>query len=103
LKTKLQIKENTSFNFIYFKRSKSQKISDSSLFTDEKNFTWKNWYKKIQNKLKINIDFFFNEWFKLNYVHSKLFDDAAEITQIKCEHDYVNFYKIINDLLKELT
>ncbi len=37
LKTRLQTKENTSFDFIYFKRSKSQKISDSSLFTDEKN------------------------------------------------------------------
>ncbi len=42
LKTKLQVKENTSFDFIYFECFKSQKISDSSLFTDEKNFTWKN-------------------------------------------------------------
>ncbi len=42
LKTRLQAKENTSSDFIYFERSRSQKISDSSLFTDEKNFTWKN-------------------------------------------------------------
>ncbi len=39
LKTKLQVKENTSSDFIYFKRFKSQKIPDSSLFTDEKNST----------------------------------------------------------------
>ncbi len=39
MKTKLQAKENTSSDFIYFKRSRSQKISDSLLFTDEKNST----------------------------------------------------------------
>ena len=102
LKIKLQAKENTSSNFIYFKRSRSQKIPDSSLFTDEKNSTWKNWYGKIQNKLKINVDLFFNEWVKLSYIHSRLFDDAAEITQTKCEHDCINLYKIVKDLLKEL-
>ncbi len=37
-KTRLQAKENTSSDFIYSERSRSQKISDSSLFTDEKNF-----------------------------------------------------------------
>ncbi len=42
LKTKLQAKENTSSDFIYSEHSRSQKISDSSLFTDEKNSIWKN-------------------------------------------------------------
>ncbi len=102
LKTRLQAKENTSSDFIYFKRSRSQKIPDSSLFTDEKNFTWKNWYEKIQNKLEINVNLFFNKRVKLSYVHSKLFNDAAKITQAKHEHDCVNFYKIVKDLLKEL-
>ncbi len=103
LKTRLQAKENTSSDFIYFKRSRFQKIPDSSLFTDEKNFTWKNWYEKIQNKLKINVDLFSNEQVKLSYIHSRLFNDAAEITQARRERDYVNLYKIIDDLLKELT
>jgi len=80
LKTRLQAKENTSSDFIYSERSKSQKIPDSSLFTDEKNSTWENWYGKIQNKLEINVDLFSNERFKLSYVHSRLFDDAVEIT-----------------------
>jgi len=102
LKTRFQTKENTSFDFIYFERFRSQKISDSSLFIDEKNSIWKNWYKKIQNKLEINIDLFFNEQVKLSYVHSRLFNDAAKITQAKCERDCVNFYRIIEDLLKEL-
>ena len=102
LKTRLQTKENTSSDFIYSERSRSQKIPDSLLFTDEKNSTWKNWYGKIQNKLEINVDLFSNERVKLSYIHSRLFDDAAEITQARCEHDYVNLYKIIDDFLKEL-
>jgi len=102
LKTRLQAKENTSSDFIYFEHSRSQKISDSSLFTDEKNSIWKNWYEKIQNKLEINVNLFSNERVKLSYVHSRLFNDAAEITQAKRERDYVNLYKIVEDLLKEL-
>ena len=58
--------------------------------------------KKIQNKLKINVDLFSNERVKLSYVHSRLFNDAAEIIQTRREHNCVNFYKIIEDLLKEL-
>ncbi len=80
LKTKLQAKENTSFDFTYSERSRSQKIPDSLLFTDEKNLTWKNWYGKIQDKLEINVNLFSNERVKLSYIHSRLFDDAAEIT-----------------------
>ncbi len=103
LKTKLQAKENTSSDFIYSERSRSQKISDSSLFTDEKNSTWENWYRKIQNKLEINVDLFSNERVKLSYIHSRLFNDAAEIIQARRERDCVNLYRIVNDLLKELT
>ena len=102
LKTKLQTKEITFSDFIYFKHSRSQKISDSLWFTDEKNSTWKNWYDKIQNKLKINVDLFSNEQVKLSYVHFRLFDDAADVAQSRRERDCVNLYKIVDDLLKEL-
>ncbi len=61
LKTRFQTKEITFSDFIYFKHSRSQKISDSLWFTDEKNSTWENWYNKIQNKLEININLFSNE------------------------------------------
>ncbi len=37
LKAKLQAREIISLSSIYFERSRSQKILDSSLFTDEKN------------------------------------------------------------------
>jgi len=38
----------------------------------------------------------------LNYIHSRLFDDTAEITQTRCKRDCVNLYRIVDDLLKEL-
>ncbi len=38
----------------------------------------------------------------MSYVHSRLFDDAAEITQARRERDCVNLYRIVDDLLKEL-
>ncbi len=38
----------------------------------------------------------------MSYVHSRLFDDAAEITQARCKRDCVNLYRIVEDLLKKL-
>jgi len=38
----------------------------------------------------------------LSYIHSRLFDDIAEIIQAKHERDCVNLYRIIEDLLKKL-
>ncbi len=102
LKARLQTKEITSSDFIYSERSRSQKIPDSLWFTDEKNSTWENWYDKIQDKLKINVDLFSNERVKLSYVHFRLFDDAADVAQSRRERDCVNLYKIVDDLLKEL-
>ncbi len=102
LKTKLQTKEITSSDFIYFKRSRFQKISDSFWFTDKKNSIWENWYDKIQNKLEINVNLFSNEQVKLSYVHFRLFNDAADVAQSRRERNCVNLYKIIDDLLKEL-
>ncbi len=102
LKARLQAKENTPSDFIYSERSRSQKIPDPSLFTDGKDSTWKNWYGKIQDKLEINVDLFSNERAKLSYIHSRLFDDAAEITQARRERGCVNLYKIVDDLLEEL-
>ncbi len=102
LKTRLQTKEITSSDFIYSERSRSQKIPDFFWFTDEKNSTWKNWYGKIQNKLEINVNLFSNERVKLSYVHFRLFNDATDVAQSRREHDCVNLYKIVDDLLKEL-
>ncbi len=42
LKARLQTKETTSSDSTYSERSRSQKIPDSSWFTDGKNSTWEN-------------------------------------------------------------
>ncbi len=102
LKAKLQARKIISSSSIYSERFRSQKILDSLLFTDEKNSIWENWYEKVQNKLKINVDLFSSEWVKLSYVHFRLFNDAAEITQSRRERDCFNSYKIVDKLLKEL-
>jgi len=102
LKARLQAKENTPSGFTYSERSRSQKIPDPPLFTDEKDPTWKNWYGKIQDKLEINADLFPNERAKLSYIHSRLSGDAAEATQARRERGCANPYKIADDLLKEL-
>ncbi len=91
-----------SSSSIYSERSRFQKILDSSLFINEKNSIWKNWYEKVQNKLEINVNLFSSERVKLSYVHFKLFNDAAEITQLRRERDCFNLYKIVDELLKEL-
>jgi len=102
LKARLQTKETTSSGFTYSERSRSQKIPDPSWFTDEKNPTWENWYGKIQDKLEINADLFPNERVKLSYVHSRLFDDAADAVQSRRERGCANLYKTADDLLEEL-
>ncbi len=102
LKARLQARKIISSSLIYFKRFRFQKIFDFSLFTDEKNSIWKNWYEKVQNKLEINVDLFSSERVKLSYVHFRLFNDAAKITQLRREHDCFNSYKIVDELLKEL-
>jgi len=102
LKARLQARKITSSSSIYSERSRFQKILDSSLFTDEKNSIWENWYEKVQNKLKINVDLFSSERVKLSYVHFRLFDDAAEIIQSRCKCNCFNSYKIVDELLKEL-
>ncbi len=87
---------------IYFEWSKYHKILDSSMFTDEKNFTWKNWSLDIQEKLAINVNIFSNELYKLSYINSQLADDVVEITQVRCNLNCDNFYLTVNKLLKKL-
>jgi len=102
LKARLQAREVTSSSSTYSERSRSQKIPDPPLFTDGKNSTWENWYGKIQDKLEINADLFPNERAKLSYVHSRLFDDAADAAQSRRERGCANPYKTADDLLEEL-
>ncbi len=74
-------KEVTSFSFILFNFFKwSQKLSNSSLFTDEKEFIWDDWQEKIHDKLEINIDHFDINKAILIYVHFRIEEDAVKVT-----------------------
>ncbi len=87
---------------IFFKRSKYHKIFNSSMFTDEKNSTWKNWSLDIQEKLAMNVDIFSNELYKLSYINSWLADNIVEVTQVRRDFNCDNFYLTVNELLKKL-
>ena len=87
---------------IYFEQFKYHKILNSSMFIDEKNSTWENWFLNIQKKLVINIDIFSNELYKLSYINSWLADDIIEIIQVRCNLNCDNFYLTVNELLKKL-
>ncbi len=104
LQHQLQLtKEDTSTSFIMFNLFKrSQKLLNSSLFTDEKESIWDNWQEKICNKLEINVDHFDNDKAILVYIHSWISKDTVKVTLVKCQWDSLNFYSMIDDLLDEL-
>ncbi len=74
-------KKVTSFSFTLFNFFKwSQKLSNSSLFTDEKEFIWNDWQEKIRDKLEINVNHFDINKAILIYVHFKIKEDAVKAT-----------------------
>jgi len=96
-------KEVTSFFstlFNFFKRS--QKLSNSSLFTDEKESIWDDWQEKIRDKLEININHFDINRTILIYVHFRIEEDAVKATLAWRQQASLNLYVTINDLLNEL-
>ncbi len=96
-------KEVTSFSstlFNFFKQS--QKLSNFSLFTDEKESIWNDWQEKIRDKLKINVDHFNINKVILIYVHFRIKEDAVKATLTHHQQDSLNLYVIVNDLLNKL-
>ncbi len=96
-------KENTFISFIMFNSFKQfQKLSNSFLFTDETESFWNDWQEKIRDKLEINIDHFNTNRIILIYIHFKINENAVKATLAWHQHDSLNLYKMINDLLNEL-
>ncbi len=74
-------KEDTSTSFIMFNSFKwFQKLSNSSLFTDETESFWNNWQEKIRDKLKINVDHFDINRVILIYIHFRINENAVKAT-----------------------
>ncbi len=96
-------KEVTSFSFILFNFFKRfQKLLNSSLFTDEKEFIWDDWQEKIHDKLEINVDHFNINRTILIYVHFRIKEDAVKATLAWHQQNSLNLYVTVNDLLNEL-
>ena len=93
----------TSSTFILFTFSKwFQKLSNSSLFTDEKESIWNDWQEKIRDKLEINVNHFNNDRAILVYIHFRISEDAVKVILVRRQRDSLNSYSTINDLLNEL-
>jgi hypothetical protein len=86
------------FNFIKW----SQKLLNLSLLIDEIEFIWNDWQRKICDKLEINVDHFDNDRAILVYVHFRIVEDAVKTILAKRQHDSLNSYMMINDLLEKL-
>ncbi len=100
LRVTRDITSSISILFTFSKRS--QKLSNSSLFTDEKESIWDNWQEKIRNKLEINVDHFDNDKAILVYIHFQISEDAVKAILVRHQRDSLNSYSTINDLLDEL-
>jgi len=91
-----------SISILFTFSKQSQKLSNSSLFTDKKESIWDDWQEKIHDKLKINVDHFDNNRAILVYIHFRISEDAVKVTLVRCQRDSLNFYSMIDDLLDEL-
>ncbi len=96
-------KKDTFTSFIMFNSFKRfQKLSNSSLFTDEIESFWNDWQEKIHDKLEINVDHFNTDKVILIYIHFRINENAVKATLAWCQHNSLSFYKMINNLLNEL-
>ncbi len=78
-------KKDTSTSFIMFNSFKrSQKLLNSSLFTDETESFWNDWQEKIRDKLKINIDHFNTDKAILIYIYFRIIKNAVKATLAQC-------------------
>ena len=82
--------------------NKSLKLPDSPVFTDEKNLTWEVWETKIQDKLKVNTDYYSTALSQIAYIVSRVEGDAAEHIHARRRDGATKLYTSINELLKHL-
>jgi len=99
----LRVNVTSSISILFTFSKQSQKLLNSSLFTDEKESIWDDWQEKIRDKLEINVDHFDNDKTILVYIHSWISKDAVKVILVRRQRDSLNFYSTINDLLDELT
>ncbi len=78
------------------------KLSNSLIFIETDDSTWKTWNIKIADKLNVNTNHYSTEKIHIVYVIFRLKDDADQ--QIYAKHcvDVFSFYQSLSELLKHL-
>ncbi len=81
---------------------KSIKFSNSSIFIDTDESTWKSWIIKISDKFDVNVNHYFIEKLRIVYVTFRLNDDADEQIYAKRCINAFSLYLSLMKLLKHL-
>ncbi len=78
------------------------KLSNSLIFIETDDSTWKTWNIKIVDKLDVNANHYSTEKIHIVYVIFRLEDDADQQIYAKHRVDAFSFYQSLSELLKHL-
>jgi len=78
------------------------KFSNSFIFTDEDESSWKDWRNKMNDKLIVNVDQFDDEIICIVYMMSRLEDDAVKHIFARRRFDFSNSFTSIYELFDHL-
>ncbi len=78
------------------------KLSNSFIFIETDDSTWKTWNIKIADKLNVNVNHYFTEKIRIVYVIFRLEGDADQQIYAKRYVDAFSFYQSLSELLKHL-
>ncbi len=78
------------------------KLSNSLIFIETDDSTWKTWNIKIADKLDVNANHYSTEKIRIVYVIFRLEDDADQQIYAKRRVDTFSFYQSLSELLKHL-
>ena len=94
----------TSIKFISFENEHHwfYKFSNSSIFTDEDELSWKDWRNKMNDKLIVNVNQFDDEIICIVYMMFRLESDAAKHIFARCCFDFSNSLTSIYELFDHL-
>lgn len=81
----------------------SNKFSNSSIFTDEKNTVIDEWLFVMRNKIKVNENWYSTKTLKKTYVRTRLKDDAMKHLAIRFEKDSIKLFDTVDEIFDELT
>ncbi len=79
-----------------------KKLSDSSIFTDDKDFTIDDWLSAMRNKLKENANWFFIDVQQKVYVRIRIEDDAMKHLTARFFKNSIKSYTIADEIFDDL-